>query len=287
MLHFLENADSSILLTNLRELAVRESKVQKFGVYRHSSHGIVLIINGELQHVEAWSFLYHEPVSHLPLAFSKAPHNALVLGGGDFFAARELLRYRTMEEVVMYEHDEELVQVMSEIYPHARAVLEDPRFRLVIGDAKELIQDAGTYDVIINDCFDFINDFREDENIYGVIASNLSPEGVCSDMVYRNVFDMATTTMAIQRMNGFAGRAAGLLFVPEYPGAMHLLTIWGHNRQVSQEVKRSINEEQLAWIGDPGKLRFFDPRNLAYHLYLPPFLRASFPALENKSLLES
>jgi len=58
-----------------------------------------------------------------------------VVGGGEGGTAREVLRHRTVEEVVMVDLDPTLVTLSMKHLPYWAGVKEDPRFELVEGDA--------------------------------------------------------------------------------------------------------------------------------------------------------
>lgn len=289
MISFAENENAAIQLVNLRQIARRSNGIQDSVLYHHSELGYILVINGELQHVEAWYFNYHEPLVHLPLAFIKNPRRALILGGGDFFAASEVLKYSAISEVVMYDHDADVVEMMIEAYPHARAAMRDPRFRLVIGDASDSIDErSGHYDLIINDCFDLINGFPgSDRNIHDEIYISLTDDGLCSDLVYRNIFDHKTTTAALKKISSYESAAASLVYAPEYPGCMHVLTVWGKNKALRRSPLTIANDEQKLWTSRSAITKYYSPDKLAYHLYIPPYIRNRFPILQNKPFFEA
>jgi spermidine synthase len=286
MTTFVEAENGALQLTDLELTYEIRSPIQHVQVFKHPELGHVLVIDGELQHVEAWSFVYHEPIVHLPLSFIKQPKKVLILGGGDFFAAFEALKYASVEEVVLCDHDGLLIEAMKAVYPQARSVLSDPRFKLIIGDARQILCAGVQYDLLVNDCFDFVNHFDAGETVYKSVAACLSPVGICSDMVYRHIFDQQTTRRALHAARSSHSSAAALLFVPEYPCAMHLLTMWGPNKNLRQDHTVSLNEEQ-ALLETKGRFQFFSPKNIPYHMYLPPFLRRTFHELQDKSLFEA
>lgn len=279
MIDFVESQNISLRLTDAHHIKTIQNAMQTSIILKSDLLGYVLIIDGELHHVQEWSYLYHEPLVHLPMAFCEDAKTALILGGGDFFAAHELLKYNSIQKVVMCDHDKDLIDFMISIYPHAQETIKDPRFYLEIGDARKIIKSKGVkYDLIINDCFDFINDFNKDDNIYRDIYEGLSEMGVCSDLVYRNVFDEYTTSKALSEVSKYTSHAISLQFVPEYPGVLHLLTIWGNNKNVSQYNKKSINAEQLKWIENMNSpMEYFQPEFLEYYLAVPQFIKKLFP----------
>ena len=68
-------------------------------------------INGSLQFNSADEHIYHENLVHP--AFALAPHQrrVLILGGGDGLAAREVLKYPTVKELVLCDLDPEMTDL--------------------------------------------------------------------------------------------------------------------------------------------------------------------------------
>lgn len=77
------------------------------------------------------------------------------MGGGEGSTARELLRHKTVEKVVMCDIDEEVVEFCKSYLVVNREAFHDPRIELVINDARaELQRRDELYDVIIGDLAD-------------------------------------------------------------------------------------------------------------------------------------
>lgn len=64
-----------------------------------------------------------------------------------------------------------------------------------------------------------------------------------------------------------------LVTVPEYPGILHIETIWGNSPYLSQKCNHVINEYQNQIIkGENNPFEFFSPCNLPFYLYIPPYI---------------
>lgn len=216
---FAEDRDLSVQFRHLRLLETLRSPVQRIQLFEHPSLGKVLVINDEVQHVESWQALYHEPLVHLACAFVPDVHNALVLGGGSLFAAAEILRYPTIECCTLVDHDQSVLEMVARHYKHASRTIADKRFKFVNRKAVEFLEaENGKYDLVVNDCFDTLAATQQSgRSVFKLLHRRLSEDGVCSDPVYRHVFEARyaqETRKALRDTN----HALSLITVPEYQG---------------------------------------------------------------------
>ena len=64
-----------------------------------------LYLNGNLQFSSRDEYRYHEALVHPAMGRVASPRNVLILGGGDGLAAREVLRYPSVERVTLVDLD--------------------------------------------------------------------------------------------------------------------------------------------------------------------------------------
>jgi len=99
-------------------------------------------------------FIYHECMVH-PVALAHvSPRAALVLGGGDGGAARQLLRHPSIERIVVAELDADVVRLTRAHLPEVHGgAFDDPRVEVVIGDAAQYVAAAMPmqFDLVIFD----------------------------------------------------------------------------------------------------------------------------------------
>jgi spermidine synthase len=137
-------------------LAYRKTEFQEMYIVETGAYGKALVLDGKWQSCTGDEFLYHEPLVHPAMIAQGTPRKVLILGGGEGATAREVLRWRTVEQVVMIDIDREVVEACRQYLPemHQNA-FDDPRFHLVIGDAlKFLDTTTDQWDVIISDLSD-------------------------------------------------------------------------------------------------------------------------------------
>ena len=121
--------------------------------------GFQLYLNGNLQFSSVDEYRYHEALVH-PAVRSfieqdRVPRRALILGGGDGLAMRELLRYSSLESLTLVDLDPAMTELASTFDPLVelnQASLLDPRVEVVNDDAMLwLEQPHEPFDVVIID----------------------------------------------------------------------------------------------------------------------------------------
>lgn len=273
---FHEKESVSLYLDNLELIEDISSDLQCVQVYNHIMLGKVLIINDEIQHVEKWMPYYHESIVHIPMMFIEKPENVLILGGGDLFAAQEVLKYESIKNVVLCDYDENVIRVTRRYYKHANEVLNDKRFHLVIDDARNYIKKCTIkFDLVIDDCFNLVETF-DNESIFSDLKKMLNENGICSSLVYRHIFETSTNKKTFQRLISNHNTVLSLITVPEYPGILHLLTIWGNAVNLKQNLNKSVNINHLQDITFIKRCKLFNPRFCDFYLFLPNYIKNIF-----------
>lgn len=120
-----------------------------------------LVTDGKTQSAQLDEFAYHESLVHpslLRTAFTGTPPKKVFIGGGGELAtAREVLRHKSVERVVMLDIDEKVIELCKEFLPEwgGEKVASDSRLELIIGDAhKWMMETQEKFDVIIMDISD-------------------------------------------------------------------------------------------------------------------------------------
>ena len=149
--------------------------------------GLSFYINGSLQFDTRDEAVYHEslvaPAAALAAARLRRPLAALVLGGGDGLALREILRSGPVASVQLVDHDGGVLELGRGAFaPYNGDAFKDPRVETVCGDAAAFLAAARcTYDLIVAD-FTFPGDVAGcslfTEEFYGRVRKALSPRGL-------------------------------------------------------------------------------------------------------------
>ncbi len=120
--------------------------------HRRPDSSLALYIDGNLQFDTRDEAVYHESLALPALCLAKAPRTALICGGGDGLALREVLRFPGIEQVTLIDCSPEVLdfarQELSDLNGNS---LDDPRLTLIVADALEAPLADNSFDVIICD----------------------------------------------------------------------------------------------------------------------------------------
>ncbi len=164
-------------------ILTRQTRYQRIVLTRWRDD-VRLFLNAHLQFSSRDEYRYHEALVHPGLAAVPAPRRALVLGGGDGMALREILRYPQIERVTLVDLDAEMTHLFAThplLSSMNKGALTDPRVTVVNADAFRWLESA-------EDTFDFIVvDFPDPNNyslgklytapFYRLAARRLSAQG--------------------------------------------------------------------------------------------------------------
>lgn len=138
-----------------RQLVSKQSEFQRIDIFESREFGRILTLDGYLMVTEKDEFIYHDMITHVPMATNPDIKKVLVIGAGDGGTVRELLRYDTITHIDMVEIDEEVVKVCKEFLPVTACRLTDERVHLYFEDGLKYVRlKEGEYDLIIVDSTD-------------------------------------------------------------------------------------------------------------------------------------
>ncbi|MFM0154630.1 polyamine aminopropyltransferase [Paraburkholderia sediminicola] len=140
---FQPTADAVYGFPNARRLARVDSPYQRIEIWDTPQLGRLFTLDGRPMTSTGDEFIYHECMVHPAALAHPSPKAALVLGGGDGGAARQLLKHPGIERIVVAELDAEVVRLTREYLPEVHGgAFDDPRVELVIGDAADYVARA-------------------------------------------------------------------------------------------------------------------------------------------------
>ncbi|XP_031259406.1 thermospermine synthase ACAULIS5 [Pistacia vera] len=131
------------------------SEYQDIALLDTKRFGKVLVIDGKMQSAESDEFIYHECLIHPPLLCHPNPKTVFIMGGGEGSAAREALKHKSIEKVVMCDIDQEVVDFCRRYLTVNQEAFCDKKLHLVVNDAKaELEKRNEKFDIIVGDLAD-------------------------------------------------------------------------------------------------------------------------------------
>ncbi len=132
-----------------------ESEFQTIDIFRTREFGKLLVLDGYLMVTEKDEFIYHEMITHVPMATNPNIKSVLVIGAGDGGTIRELSHYKTIEKIDMVEIDKLVVDVCKEYLWQTACKLDDSRVKIYYEDGLKFVRTKrNEYDLIIVDSTD-------------------------------------------------------------------------------------------------------------------------------------
>lgn len=263
-----------------RTLCYRKTDFQEMYIVETGAYGKALVLDGKWQSCTGDEFLYHEPLVHPAMLLHESPRSVLILGGGEGASAREVLRWKSVEQAVMVDIDGEVVDACREHLPEMhQGAFDDPRLELVIEDALHYLDHTtGVFDVVISDLSDPIEEgpsFKLFTKEYFEKARRvLAPDGVfvvqagpVSPVEMALHCRLASTVRSV-----FAHTASLTSYVPTYAAPWSYIVASGNpinTRPDPDQTDRQLAEKTT------GGLRMLDGIALLGLYQLPKHLRAA------------
>lgn len=167
-----------------RIIDVRQTPYQRI-VLTKRKNDVRLFLEGNLQFSSLDEYRYHEVLVHGPMSLIGPVRKVLILGGGDGLAARELLKYESVQSITIVDLDPEVQKIANE-NPHIRKInegsLKDLRVNVRNEDAFQFMRNrTEQYDLIIADLPDPNNvalSRMYSKEFYNWVHNSITQEGV-------------------------------------------------------------------------------------------------------------
>jgi len=132
----------------------RTTRYQRIVVTRWKDD-LRLFLNAHLQFSSRDEYRYHEALVHPGLSSLAWARRALVLGGGDGLAVRELLKYPNLESITLVDLDPEMIRLFTGnpmLAPLNNFAFRNPRVHVINADAFPwLDENQGVWDFVVVD----------------------------------------------------------------------------------------------------------------------------------------
>lgn len=243
-----------------RRVAQVQSPHQRIEVWDTPQLGVLFTLDEHPMTSVGDEFIYHECMVHPAALAHPTPRKALVLGGGDGGAARQLLAHPSIERIVVAELDEAVLDMARKHLAQVhRGALDDARVQVVIGDAARFVATTmERFDLVVFDLTPPDSPAAElyTPAFYARLKNILAPRAMLSMHLGSAQFHPERAAALARGLRAsFAMVDVISAFVPLY-GSLWLMALASDTLEAASLFKRDI-EERLAARGVDG-LRYYD-----------------------------
>ncbi|AFZ70604.1 spermidine synthase [Caldisphaera lagunensis DSM 15908] len=257
--------------------AFGQSKFQKWIIVDYVDLGKALVIDGKIQSSLYDEFVYHESLVHPAMILNGNPKKVLILGGGEGATAREALRFKSVEKVIMVDIDDQVVEVCKKYLPEWHQYsFYNSKVKVIIDDAEHYIDNTDEkFDVIISDLVDpeeagpavrlYTREF------YNKIVNKLEKNGI---FVTQSTSPVLTPTVHAVIFNTiksvFKYATSYYSYIRSFEG------IWGFviaSNDINVENVKNLDVDNMINKMAEGKNRYYDNESHAHMFNVPKFIR--------------
>ena len=158
-----------------------ENDHNRIDIFESQEFGRVLTVDGYIIMTEKDEFIYHEMMTHIPMAVHPNPRKILVFGAGDGGVVRELLKYPDIERIDMVEVNVGVVEAAKKYLPFSASGLDNEKVTIYTQNALRYVRHiVKEYDVIIVDSAGFYGPGESllSREFYGSCFKALKDDGI-------------------------------------------------------------------------------------------------------------
>lgn len=224
--HHTENVKLSLKVD--KHIYSEENEYLRIDVFDSYEYGRFIAIDGYIVTAEKDMFIYHEMLSHIPMAVHPSPRNILVFGAGDGGVIGELLKYPEVENIDVVEVNEGVTEVCRQYFPATAKALDDPKVSIHHDNALRYIRHViDQYDVIIVDSAGFYGPGESllSREFYGSCFKALKEDGIMVNQHQSTFYedDRRETQKAHKRIyESFPISRVYQAHIPSYPSGYWL-----------------------------------------------------------------
>ncbi|MFX0004989.1 MAG: hypothetical protein ACFE9J_16100 [Candidatus Hermodarchaeota archaeon] len=160
------------------------SEFNHIEIIKTRSFGKMLFLDNEIQLAELDEFIYHELFCFPALFSHPNPKKILIIGGGDLFLVKQILKFPEIERLDLIELDSYVIKFcIKHFKPLLGNINKHPKLKIKIQDGYQFIQEATqAYDIIYIDLPDDKKNckFVFEDNFYKDTKNILNPGGILS-----------------------------------------------------------------------------------------------------------
>lgn len=263
-----------------KQLYSGQSDFQRIDVFESEEFGRFLTLDGYMMLTEKDEFIYHEMITHIPMAVHPNVKKVLIIGAGDGGVVRELTRYDDIEHIDMVEIDEQVVEVCRKYLPKTACSLDDERVHIHYDDGLKFIRSChDEYDLIIVDSTD---PFGPGEGLftkefYGNCYKALKEDGIMVNQHESPFYD--EDAIAMQRahkriVESFPISRVYQAHIPTYPSGHWLFGF------ASKKYHPLRDLDEVKWNSRKIKCRYYTTTLHKGAFYLPAYVEEMLKDVE-------
>ncbi|KAF9981519.1 putrescine aminopropyltransferase [Modicella reniformis] len=256
-------------------LHVEKSDFQDVLVFKSTTYGNVLVLDGVIQATERDEFSYQEMLTHVPMNSHPNPKRVLVIGGGDGGVLREVVKHEGVEEVTLCEIDGAVIQAAKKFLPFMSAGFEHSKVKVHVGDGFPFLKDkVDSFDVIITDSSDPVGPAASlfQAEFFELMKNALRPGGIIStqcECIWLHL-PIIKEVMGFSRQL-FPRVEYGFTTIPTYPSGQIGLMVCSKdaNASIKKPVRQWSKEEEAKLC------RYYNSEIHTACFVLPQFAKAA------------
>ena len=252
-----------------------QSPYQLIEVHESPQFGKLFRLDGDYMTSEAEEFFYHEALIHPAAITHGKVRTALILGGGDGGSAEELLKYPSVERIVLAELDEAVIRISRQYLTKIHnGSFDDPRVEIRIGDGLAYVAESTEkFDLVLLDLTDPDTPASAlyTAEFFQSVKRILSPGGAMVLHTSTPVFAPETVQTIYQRLKQHFTKVAPYgLYIPLY-GAYWSFALCSDELDPSQPSSKEI--EDRIKLHELVKLNYYNEATHHGLLALPGYFR--------------
>ena len=263
-----------------RQLYSGQSEFQRIDIFESKEFGRFLTLDGYMMLTEKDEFIYHEMITHVPMAINPKIRNVLVIGAGDGGVIRELTCYENIENIDLVEIDKMVIDVCKQYLPQTACCFDDSRVNIYIEDGVKYIRSCeNQYDLIIVDSTD---PFGPGEGLftkefYGSCFKALREDGIMVNQHESPFYE--DDVQAMQRAHKrivecFPISRVYQAHIPTYPSGHWLFGFASKKYHPVADLKEAV------WKQNGIKTKYYNPKLHVGAFYLPTYVEELLKSVE-------
>jgi spermidine synthase len=265
-----------------KPLVDEKSQYQHIKIFDTVANGRVLILDDIVQMTTRDESAYAEMLTHLPILEHGKVERVMIVGGGDLSIADEVLKHKSVKEVVLVDIDGLVVEQCRKHFAAVNAkAFKDRRLKVEIADAFEYLgrkESKARFDLIVGDRPDPIGPGKAlfGETFYDRIKRALKPGGFATFQTGVPFYQPWEITEALNDLKGFFPQSGlYLTVVPTYIGGFMALS-WA-SKGGKLGTPKGMKRAMAAYKKSKLKTDYYNPAIHAAAFTLPEWIKRLVP----------